>query len=196
MILIGISGKKGVGKDLFASFLRDKYGFIPMSFAAELKAAVRRDFDFTVEHTDGIYKEFPQSRFGGKTPRDIMIAYGQFFRQFNPDWWISQVFNRIGSFLSHEDLRIVITDVRFQNEANLIKDRGGYMVRLNRPQHLNIYKIPSTDISETDLDNYDDFDFVLPKEMNIVPDDLLNYAGIVFDNISAKQAAIKYGFPA
>ncbi len=196
MILIGISGKKGVGKDLLASFLKQKYGFIPMSFAQELKAAVRRDFDFTEEHTDGMYKEFPQPRFDDVTPRDIMTAYGQFFRQFDSNWWVKSVFDKIAGFISQDDLRIAITDVRFRNEADMIRERGGLVVRLNRPQSLNIYKTPSTDISETELDDYKDFAFELPEEQNLVPTDLSLFADKITDFALSREASIKYGFMA
>ena len=52
----------------------------------------------------------------------------------------------------------IITDCRFPNEAQAIKDRGGIIVRINRPLNDNIDKalkgIISTHPSETSLDNY------------------------------------------
>lgn len=48
----------------------------------------------------------------------------------------------------------IITDLRFPNEAKAIKDRGGLLIRIDRPS------IKSTDNhpSETSLDDYDGFD--------------------------------------
>ena len=46
----------------------------------------------------------------------------------------------------------IITDVRFKNEANEIKKRGGILIRLNRG------KCDCDHPSETDLDEYPHFD--------------------------------------
>lgn len=202
MILIGISGKKGTGKDLLASYLTKKHGFVNIPFAGELKAAVRRDFNLTIEHTDGKLKE--ESTELRKdlvmiteenewhttwTPREIMIAYGQFFRQFDTNYWVKKTFDKIQQiklFQSYgSDARISISDVRFRNEANYIKEQGGYLVRLERFPELNIYKEQSKDISETDLDDYRDFDFVINSEFNRIPEDLERAAGNILRQIEA-----------
>jgi len=202
MILIGISGKKGVGKDLLASFLKQKYGFVNIPFAHELKAAVRRDFGFTLDHTDGALKEQPTSFFREIisqestdprseywTPKEIMIAYGQFFRQFDRNYWVKKTFDRIQQIRMFQnygaDQRVSISDVRFRNEADHIKSQGGILVRLERKPELNIYKEESMDISETELDDYQGFDFVCPKQSNIVPKDLELFSDFLMNNILA-----------
>ena len=68
----------------------------------------------------------------------------------------------------------IITDVRFPNEAQAIKDRGGIVIRVNRPlERLGNSKLPklkhtsiSQHPSETALDNYN-FDYVIENEGNI-----------------------------
>jgi hypothetical protein len=54
----------------------------------------------------------------------------------------------------HELPNWIITDVRFPNEAEAIKQRGGVVIRINNP------RIESTDkhLSETSLDSYKGFD--------------------------------------
>lgn len=210
MILIGISGKKGSGKDLLASYLK-KYGFINLPFASELKEAVRRDFNLSLEQTDGKLKEADtefvkekhwinngsviELRAFNWTPREMMIAYGQFFRQFDPMYWVKKTFDKIYQikafehYENNEMFRVCISDVRFRNEANYIKEKAGYLVRLDRKPELNIYKTPSTDLSETDLDNYQGFDFTLDKENNLVPADLEKFAGKILDNILADKVS-------
>lgn len=66
-----------------------------------------------------------------------------------------------------------ITDVRFPNEAKAIKDRGGLLIRVNRlnstPQDGHIF-VPNKDRthpSETSLDNYEEFDYVIKNEGTI-----------------------------
>lgn len=194
MVLIGLSGKKGVGKDLLGSYLVKNHDFIRLSFAEVLKEGVRRDFGLTKEHTDGILKEaalpqYPKHEYdlGNWTPRELMIEYGQFFRQFSPNFWIQQAERKLQSlpcFISNNDkYKIVVTDVRFENELEWIKNQGGTTVRLERFPDLNIYKEESNDISETALDNAE-FDYKIIKEENIDPKDLETQAKLIVERIN------------
>ena len=71
----------------------------------------------------------------------------------------------------------IITDVRFPNELQAIKDRGGINIRINRPCSIcggvGYHKLdcrPSEHISETALDNAE-FDYVIENDCTI--DDLI-----------------------
>lgn len=57
----------------------------------------------------------------------------------------------------------VITDVRFPNEAQAIKDRGGVIVRIDRPGVKPVNAHPS----ETALDNWD-FDYKIANASDLV----------------------------
>ena len=61
----------------------------------------------------------------------------------------------------------IITDVRFPNEAQAIKDRGGILIRINRPQ---LIERDFEHLSETALDDYDGFDYVINNDTNSVRD--------------------------
>jgi hypothetical protein len=71
----------------------------------------------------------------------------------------------------------IITDARFPNEADAVKDRGGIMIRVNRPcpecgvlegHKMKPHKIPpSTHPSETGLDDYQNFDYVIENDGTI-----------------------------
>ena len=57
----------------------------------------------------------------------------------------------------------VITDVRFKNEANAIKERNGFLIRVNGDP-LKIRENSTRDLnhqSEVDLDDYTEWDYVL-----------------------------------
>ncbi len=58
----------------------------------------------------------------------------------------------------------IITDVRFPNEAKAIKDRGGIIIRVNRAM---TSKSIDTHESETALDNYTDFNYIIDNKGNI-----------------------------
>lgn len=77
----------------------------------------------------------------------------------------------------------IITDVRFPNEAKAIKDRNEILIRTNRykeysnelycqggkqsPDWNGIEELPSTHESETALDNYQGFDYVIDNNGTI-----------------------------
>jgi hypothetical protein len=177
-MIIGISGKRGCGKDTLAGFMAE-HQWKQKSFAAELKKRVRDDFELTTVHTDGAMKELPTSYKrqlddGYYTPRDIMIRCGFYYRSIDPLYWVKLVYKD-----AKDADKIVISDVRFKNEANFIKERGGVLVRLERDKHLNIYKGDINDPSEIELDDYGQFDHVLPAHLNKELNDLKDFAGFL-----------------
>jgi len=74
------------------------------------------------------------------------------------DAWVLSLF---GTYKEVQDFWI-ITDVRFRNEANIIKERGGIIIRLNGDP-LNSKSGDNRNMvhqSEIDLDDYNDFDYI------------------------------------
>lgn len=169
MRLIGISGKRGTGKSLLGKILSEQFGFVPLSFAKELKERVRGDFGLREIETDGGAKEKVLPEYG-LSPREIMIKYGQFFRSIDPDYWVRRTLRHV-----KREGDYCITDVRFRNEADAITKLGGVVVRLERLPELNVYKGTIDDESENALDSYS-FSSVLVAEHNKTPEDLLAYA--------------------
>lgn len=70
----------------------------------------------------------------------------------------------------------VITDVRFPNEAKAIKDRGGILIRINRPG-----LVESNHLSETSLDSAT-FDFVINNDKDI--EHLINEVRKILEKLS------------
>ena len=171
--IIGISGKARAGKDtLFA--IAEKDGYVRLSFAEELKSRVRRDFPFlTLDHTDGALKEVPLEMLNGHTPRELMIDYGtHLFRKYDTDYWVKATVARLNALPS--DAKVMFTDVRFVNEADAIKAAGGKLIRLERHPDRDsmVSNLTKMSTSETALDDYNGFDYVLRGELNRVRADL------------------------
>jgi hypothetical protein len=61
----------------------------------------------------------------------------------------------------------IITDVRFPNEAKAVKNHGGILIRINRTNLVNDDSLKNEHPSETSLDNYDDFDYVINNDGSI-----------------------------
>lgn len=172
--ILGISGKRGTGKTALASILEAKYGWRQVPLAAHLKDKCRKEFELTYAQTDGEDKEkvIPNLK---KTPREIMISMGQWYRSINPFFWIDRLFNTLDPLLN----KIVIPDVRFVNEADYLQMNNAFLIRLERHQHLNIYKEPLKDQSEIDLDYYPDFDYIIPENRNVDMKDLEYWAEMI-----------------
>jgi len=138
--VIGLHGEAGVGKDWIADQLVEKHGFVKLSFAAPLKEAVRAlnpivSYGGRVVRLDEALAEgeahvkayYPEYRrllevFGTEVARDM----------FGEDVWVKQMEETIRNIWLDRDARIVISDVRFPNEAEWIRRHvGGKVVRVS-----------------------------------------------------------------
>lgn len=172
-MLIGITGKARTGKDTFANMLAEELynatgrRFVLVAYAHELKLRVQRDFDLSYEQLWGDEKETPDRRYFKNmrheddpepcwTAREILQAYGQFFRTIDNDFWVNNLFRVVEE---KEYDNIIVTDVRHPNEADPIVDRGGKIIKVvsDRTDKEKIHG--SQHISETAMDNYDKVDF-------------------------------------
>lgn len=171
MKLIGISGKARAGKDLLAAHLLAEFSNARhMKFAGFLKKMCRREFNLSQDQTDGGSKAIVDTRYG-MTPRQIMIDTGKFYRSINPNFWIEKLAQEILQIPQAQTALVIISDVRFPNEAEWIKRHNGILVRLERDAELRGGDI--VDYSETALDDYKDFNVWVPAAHNKVADDML-----------------------
>jgi hypothetical protein len=92
------------------------------------------------------------------TAREVMQYVGtDFFRQIYPQVWVDSTIRRI----EKDSTKLaVVVDCRFPNEVKGIQESGGKVIRLTR----NIFGDSDQHPSETALDNYEGFDFVLDNQ--------------------------------
>ncbi len=192
MNLIAISGKRRSGKTALGSILNAQFGYYPISIAAPLKEMCQKYFGLTTEQTDGVFKEQPtqfrDQRHPGRglflTPRDIMTHIGSSFRAVDKDFWVKMLFDQIKERTQAQMQTYVITDVRFRNEMDWMRKHGAVTVRLARDEKFTGPNL--NDLSETELDNYTDWDLNISAEENTEMDDLYKTAGRVHDLILAR----------
>jgi hypothetical protein len=133
--LIGITGRKGHGKDTaVAELVAD--GYVNVKFAGALKEMLRaflRYIGETEAHIDAVIdgdqKEVPQTYLGGKSMRDAMQTLGTEWGR-NMIWselWLNAFMRRANQFPY-----VVCTDMRFPNEVQFIMAMGGYTIRISR----------------------------------------------------------------
>jgi len=154
--IIGITGRKFNGKDTLAEYLVEKYGYTQLSFAGPLKDICGILFGFDYEQLYGSEKETIDPRWN-VTPRDMFQYVGtELFRNMMgkkiPDidnnFWVKCLMERINRIMKiNPDCKIVISDVRFENELNAIKSLDNNItIRVTRPS-MN----KTTDTHESEL---------------------------------------------
>ena len=179
-IIIGLGYKMYSGKDTVADYWQAKHGIVKVSFAAKLKAMVRDLYNLTSEHTDGGKKSDILSQFGDITARDIMQKFGQYNREIYEHVWVDYVFNVVIPTLEPGST-VVITDCRYPNEVDKVKENGGYAVNIIRDtSSYAVSEEKKNHLSEISLDGYD-FDFVIDNDGSL--EELYARADFVFNTI-------------
>ena len=137
-MIIGLVGFIGSGKGTVGELLHEK-GFIADSFAKPLKDAASVIFGWPREMLEGdteisrAWREVPDAfwseRFGRPfSPREALQLLGTEAGRnvFHENIWVISLLNRA------KGRDVVVTDVRFRNEIDHIKENGGVVVRVKR----------------------------------------------------------------
>jgi hypothetical protein len=86
----------------------------------------------------------------GMSPREIWIKVGNDIRAIQPNTWIDLTLNSATAPVT------IIADLRYLDEAKTIKERGGILVKIERPD------IPeSDDIADNNLKDFDGWDYTI-----------------------------------
>lgn len=157
-MIIGISGKIGSGKSTVGQFLVNSLDFAAeINFADALKDHVALLFAAPPAAVRGTQAEKLQLLPCGLSARVVMQAYGQAVRSLDRDAWVRAWERSVRDVWARNGMvPIVVTDVRYRNEARAIREKGGILIRLLRaPQAEDRHA------SETDLDGWQDWDLSL-----------------------------------
>lgn len=147
--LIGITGYKRSGKDTAGEYFIER-GYIKYAFAGPLKKACQEIFMFTDEQTEGNDKEKLDNRWN-ISARKVFQRFGtEIFRENLADFY-PEMENIKENFWTYrfkiwyenqlkinKDVKIVVTDVRFDNESNIIKELGGIIIKVERKNKKNL----------------------------------------------------------
>lgn len=149
MILIGIHGKANVGKDTAASFLVASEGFQRMAFADPLKkiAAILFNTDANSFETQ-LGKASYDTRWEMTRRKMVQLVGTEMVRDcLGQDHWIKLLETMMPQRVNS---KVVVTDVRFQNELQWILDKGGFIIHIESLSRNTI--IESSHRSEAPLD--------------------------------------------
>jgi hypothetical protein len=126
--LIGLSGKMGVGKDTVANMilsLRPR-AWKTNSFAKPLKEGVKAMFGWSDDILENRKTKEEVDDFWGFSPRKAMQLLGTEYGRvgLRDDIWVRAAQHRYEENLSVLDKGTIMTDVRFENEAEFIRSYG------------------------------------------------------------------------
>jgi hypothetical protein len=145
-MIVAMAGFKGSGKDTAAKVLIDEYGFIKIAFADALREALLV-LDPIVGHLeyDG---EMHEARLGyvvenngwdyakNTIPevRRLMQVFGTEVGRmlFGENVWVDIITKRFPDIAS-DKTRYVLTDCRFDNEVDFVRNNGGLVTWIERP---------------------------------------------------------------
>ena len=144
MRLIGLSGYARSGKDEAAKVLVEEYGFTRLAFADKL-----RDVLYALDPIVSVWQEW-DSEPGLVTVQTVVDRYGwNGYKETMYGEEVRRLLQRLGTEAGRQTLwdsiwvdatlhdldpngNYVVTDARFPNEASAIRERGGYLWRINR----------------------------------------------------------------
>lgn len=128
-MIIGICGVARSGKSVSAAILQNKLGFKEHSFAAPIREFVWKLLDVDAATFETI-KDKPHPLLSGKTPRYAMQTLGTEWGRdtISQTLWIDVCIHKAKNHPGN----VVISDVRFENEAAAIRNAGGIIIKIVR----------------------------------------------------------------
>lgn len=194
-MILGLSGYAQVGKDTLGAALVRNYGFTRYAFADALKEVVYRLNP--IARSEAQEDEYGPYVISDRV-QDIVDTYGWEMAKRVPEIrrllqvmgteagrqvlgeniWVDTVLNQIG------DRDAVITDCRFPNEAQAVKERGGYVLRIVRPGVEAVNAHPS----ETSLDGWN-FDAIISNNGALEDVDVL--AEFVYESLKTSSSDLR-----
>ncbi len=136
MKLIGLSGFARSGKDTVGDYFTKNFRFVRYGFADPLKKSCAEMFGIPLDHFYNPEFKEVVNEFWDISPREMAQKMGtECGRQvFRDDIWIKRAELEYIQFRDNFNAGgMVITDVRFANEAQWINDMGGTMIHIERP---------------------------------------------------------------
>ena len=137
MLIIGLHGKIKAGKTTVAHHLVKHHEYEEIAFADELKSHCKTKYDLT---HDQLYtqsgKETVDPRYD-MSPRQILQKEGTIMRNCDLtakySYFVSIVLEKIEKIKKISPHKfIIVSDVRYEDEAAMIRSLGGYIISITR----------------------------------------------------------------
>lgn len=136
-MIIGLTGLAGSGKDTVRTYLEDHQAFTGLAFADPIRAMLSTLFQQVGASdnwmTDRLLKEGTIPALGTSYRHLAQTLGTEWGRAVAFDFWLRIAKARVATMLDAGVKRVVISDVRFFNEADWIHSIGGQIWRIERP---------------------------------------------------------------
>jgi hypothetical protein len=159
-------GRMRSGKDTVALRLVTEHSYTRVAFADPLKVMAEMLNPFVTSDEDdwdlpGLrLSEVLEGHGGWEKAKDrfpevrrILQSMGQSIRAVDPDYWVRLLLAKVDN-ADKWNLPVVVTDVRYRNEAEALKARGFRMVRVIRPDSVTTDTPADRHESERGLDRW------------------------------------------
>lgn len=168
-MLIGLCGAAGAGKGSVAGFLAaGETPFVEIAFADPLYAAVEAMTGISqVKLKDRGFKEKP-IEWIGRSPRELLQLLGTEFgrKLIRESIWVDIAMQKVDRYAA-AGIGVVITDVRFDNEAQAVRGRGGVVWRVTRSTASCLSKSAASHASESGI-SPEFVDLTIPNDGSLV----------------------------
>ena len=132
MKMIGLVGKARSGKSSVANVLVKECGYLQYAMAGAIRKAILTALPFVEARFLHEDKEETVPELG-VTGRHLLQTMGHNWgRNNNPDTWILALEKEL-EIMKVDHRKVVIDDVRYDNEIDWIKSKGGYIIGVERP---------------------------------------------------------------
>lgn len=128
-MIFGLTGPSGVGKTEILKHLMDEHGFVSTHAGRPVKKGLKKGFKLSQSQVDGKHKGDAAQQLGGIEPKLVLDHVGEAIAQHAPHATAIALGHRIDKMRRAGHHSIVVDGVRQQAEADLIKRRGGHMLR-------------------------------------------------------------------
>ena len=147
-MIITFSGKQYSGKDTAAKILLEEMkDFRRCAMGDIIKIEYGKLNNLTYEEIEANKVQYRQG----------LIDLGNWGRSQSPDYWLDKIIAQEGN--------IVVTDVRIKHEYDMFKNAGAITIRVEAEREIRELRggklIGEDDVTEVDLDNIQDWDFVI-----------------------------------
>lgn len=132
--LIGLSGRARVGKDTAAQYLTNAYGYTQYAFAKPIKDMLQ---------AAGFERGYYNDETNPQSKEDVIPALGcsyrklaqtlgtEWGRSIHPEFWLLLAQRFVGEI--PKECGVVVSDLRFENEAEWIRAEGGLVIHIDGP---------------------------------------------------------------
>lgn len=191
-INLGILGAKHHGKSTSADYLAKDSSYIKISFGKILKSIVYILFGINIP----LNKEIPKKSLNGRCYRDILITVGDMIRTYKIFNWFNSnkkykpitntVYNII-SFWKDSQISIIVDDVRFDDEIEMLESLNFDIVKIVRDGYNGYIKYNH----ESEQDKYSDDSIVNNSTLDNLYTKLDEYKNKIEQSIEIKTGRLE-----